>query len=105
MKIYKFNETLQTPHKPEDKVLKVSITDFEVDVKEIENTTAFERAYRKNIERGVSMHRARRDAFYYGIEEWIYTSGNTNITFKLVDGNDDEIEDEELFDKTINYNL
>jgi len=105
MKIYKFNEALLTPHKPEDKVLKVTISDFEVDVSEIENTTAFENAYRKNIQRGLSIHRARRDAYFYGIEEWIYTSGNTNINYKLVDGNDNEIEDEELFDKTIKYNL
>jgi hypothetical protein len=93
------------PHKPEDKVLKVSITDFEVDVEEIEKTSAFHKAYNKNIKLGLSKHRARRDAYYYGVEEWIYSSGDTNIKIKLVDGNDNEIEDEELFDKTINYNL
>lgn len=107
MIIKRFNEELMHPdwYKPTDKILKVSVNDFEVKLSEIEETTAYQRAYDKNLDKGMYEKRAKKDAIYYGIEEWLYTTGGATIKFELVDKFDNPIEDIEQFDTTNKYNL
>lgn len=107
MKVKRFNESLNSKWNPTDKILKVSIKDFEVALKDIEKTDAFQREYDRYLRTspGANEYNARRNAIYYGIEEWIYCTGSSDVTFKMVDGNGKQIDDEEMFDKSIKYNL
>jgi len=51
MKVNKFNEALKGTWKSTDKVLKVSIKDFEVSLEDIENTDAYQRAFDNFLKR------------------------------------------------------
>jgi hypothetical protein len=98
MKINRFNESLKSNWKPTDKVLKVSIVDFEVSIDEIEKTNRYQQEFNRICDMGGDIMRARKSAIYYGIEEWIYTDGNLSMKYELVDGNDNPIKDEKAFD-------
>jgi len=104
MKIKRFNE--KNNWKPTDKILKVSVPEFEVEVSAIEGTEAFQRSLHDNIENnGMSEQNARDAAFLYGLEEYVYTSGNVSFYYKLFSGDGIPIDNEKLFDDTNKYNL
>lgn len=109
MKIQRFNESLKGNWIATDKILKVSIPDFEVNISEIEKTSRFQEEFNHVYDKSGDYNRARRNAIYYGIEEWIYTSGDLSMNFQLVDGNDNPIPDEKAFDEYVKnigkYNL
>ena len=99
MKVLWFNEARN--YKPTDKILKVSVSDYEVSYKEIEETSAYQRSYQHNLDDGVDKYQARENSILYGLEELIYTSGNANFNYTLVDGLGNPITDEEEFDKLV----
>jgi len=97
MKIKRFNESLKGKYyKPTDKVLKVSVEDFEVLIDEIRDTTKFQE-YGKST----GINNWKKEELFYGLEEWIYTAGNPVFNYQLYDGLGNPIEDEEEFDKQI----
>ena len=113
MKIKKFSQINESyNYKPTDKVLHVSIEDFDVPLMDIEKTEAYKRALSDHINNqgrpyypNVTLKEAKESSIMYGIEEWVYTSGNAKINWKLFDGSGNPIEDEEVFDNSIKYNL
>ena len=99
MKIKRFNESLKGDWKPTDKVLKVSIADFEVNIEDIENTNDYVDQYDHWYSETKDKVRARNYAIYHGIEEWIYREKDVQIKFVMVDGTDTIIKNEKEFDK------
>jgi hypothetical protein len=98
MKINRFNESIKIAT---DKILKISIEDFEVNINEIEKTDRYQKEFDYMYDKSGDKVRARKRAIYYGIEEWIYREGNINIKYELVDGLGNTIEDEEKFDEYV----
>jgi len=100
MKIDRFNENYGQ-YKPTDKILKVSVEDFKVLLKDIENTDAYQNALEHHIKEYPkdTIEEARQDSIMYGLEEYVYRSGNAIFNWKLYDGMDNKIEDEKDFDK------
>lgn len=102
MKIKRFNESLKKNWNPTDKVLKVSIPDFEVKLEDIENTAAYQTNFEYWYEESKDKVRSKKNAIYYGIEEWIYSSGGVpNMKYELVDGTDTIITNEDEFDTMV----
>lgn len=99
MKIERFNENTT---EATNKMLKVKVSaEFEVSVEDIEKMNNFSRhfynVYKDNP--NLNKYDVRKDAFYYGIEDYIYSRGNLEISYDLVDGLGNRIEDEEKFDE------
>ena len=109
MKIKRFNNKINENYKATDKILKVSVYDFDVRLSDIEKTQSYERALELNIKDNMPEKDAKKSAIYYGLEEYLYYSGNANFKIKLFDGLGNQIDDEDAFDTYVknikNYNL
>jgi hypothetical protein len=107
MKIKRFNEKSET--NPEDVVVRVSFDgDIVIPLKSIKKTEYFER-YVGDVEDDIIEHDEYESAIYYGVEEYIHTSGicNYKISYQTSDG--EPILDleayEELMKNTGKYNI
>ena len=104
MKIRRFNESNVIRKinglKPTDKVARLTFSGtLDVPLKEIEKTDYYQ-----------SYHNDKSDKHSdvsYALEEYLHTSGESSnfFTWELYDGNDNPIEDEEMFDSSLKYNI
>ena len=104
MKIKRFNESLKGNWKPTDKVLVITTEPMEVLIDDIRKTDKFQLYGREDKDDPNGPDDYKDERLFYGIEEWIYTSGNPSFSYKLYDGLGNIIEDEPLFDKVKKYN-
>ena len=103
MKIERFNENvLKRKWKPTDKVLRVTVKPFEVLIDNIRDTEVYKQYAKNNND-------WKKDDLFYGLEWYVYDTGNVSFEYTLYDGNGNIIEDEKEFDKYVkkikNYNL
>lgn len=92
MKIKKFNEKFS----PTEKVYRVTFSgEVDVPLSRIKETEKYWQYKDSDPD----------FAIFAALEEYFYNSGDMHFDYKLYDGAGNPIDDEELFDKTIKYNL
>ena len=99
MKIKKFesHDHMFDHFDKDEKILKVEFQPAYLRVEDIEQTDI----YKDHIEGGMN----RKDALYYGIDEYLYEHNLMYKDFEMYDGDGNKIEDEKLYDETKKFNL
>lgn len=105
MKIKRFNEKIATTWNPDDVVVKCTIDKIEVELKELQETEAYHKNYKRLLDEGHSIDDAIFYSIPYALEEWIFNSGSATFNYDVFDGNGNKINDIDAFITTKKYNL